>query len=165
LFRGFVYQTLNNARWYLTLWFEVIMMYTKGVGHGYAGTSENIRQRGRIVNGDRTFLEEGHEATSIAEFCDSIGIEAPSLYSAFGSKEELFCECLDDYQQTIAPLIWDGLDTERTAKDGFASVLYGTAKAFPSTIRASGCMVTLSAAGEDGDTPLGKKIKALRERV
>lgn len=109
------------------------------------------------------FWKKGYESTSIAELCDSIGIEPPSLYAAFGSKDNLYSECLDYYQQTISPLIWDGLDKSSTAKDGFASVLQGTAKVLPSTIRASGCMVTLSAAGEDEETALGKKVKAARK--
>jgi AcrR family transcriptional regulator len=115
-----------------------------------------------LTTATELFWKKGYEVTSIAELCDSIGIEPPSLYAAFGSKENLYSECLDYYQQTIAPLIWDGLDKAPTAKDGFAAVLHGTAKVLPSTIRASGCMVTLSAAGENGDTALGKKIKAAR---
>jgi AcrR family transcriptional regulator len=115
-----------------------------------------------LTTATELFWKKGYEATSVAELCESIGIEAPSLYAAFGSKENLYSQCLDYYQHTIAPMIWDGLDKAPTAKEGFAAVLHGTAEVLPSTVRASGCMVTLSAAGENGDTALGKKVKAAR---
>ena len=126
------------------------------------GRPRTFDRESALSTATELFWKKGYEATAVADLCRSIGIEAPSLYAAFGSKEKLYCECLDHYQQTIAPLIWNGLETARTARDGFASVLYGTARVLPSTIRASGCMVTLSAAGENGDTALGQKVKGVR---
>jgi AcrR family transcriptional regulator len=77
-----------------------------------------------LITATELFWKKGYDATSIAELCDSIGIEAPSLYAAFGSKENLYSECLDYYQQTISPLIWDGLEKAPTAK----AVLHATAE-------------------------------------
>jgi AcrR family transcriptional regulator len=141
---------------------EANQMHAKGLRHARRGRPRTFNRGSALATATELFWKKGYEATSIADLCSSIGIEAPSLYAAFGSKETLYCECLDHYQRTISPLIWNGLETARTAREGFASVLYGTARVLPSTIRASGCMVTLSAAGANGETALGKKVKAER---
>src|ERR1700754_1304145 len=43
------------------------------------------------------FWRNGYEGTSIAELTEAMGINPPSLYAAFGSKEELFRKALDRY--------------------------------------------------------------------
>ena len=45
------------------------------------------------------FWENGYEATSIGDLTKTLGITAPSLYSSFGDKAQLFQKCLDYYQQ------------------------------------------------------------------
>jgi AcrR family transcriptional regulator len=44
------------------------------------------------------FWRHGYEGVSIAALTQSIGIAAPSLYHAFGSKEELYREVIRRYQ-------------------------------------------------------------------
>ncbi len=43
------------------------------------------------------FWSKGYEGTSIAELTEAMGITRPSLYAAFGNKEELFRKALDKY--------------------------------------------------------------------
>jgi AcrR family transcriptional regulator len=43
------------------------------------------------------FQRKGYEGSSIADLTEAMGINAPSLYAAFGSKEELFRSALDRY--------------------------------------------------------------------
>jgi AcrR family transcriptional regulator len=43
------------------------------------------------------FWEHGYDGTSIADLTSAMGINAPSLYSAFGSKEALFSSAIDHY--------------------------------------------------------------------
>ncbi len=50
------------------------------------------------------FWSRGYEAASIAELCRGMGINSPSLYSAFGSKEKLFLKALQYYQKAY----WSG---------------------------------------------------------
>lgn len=44
------------------------------------------------------FWQYGFEATSIGDLTKALGITAPSLYSSFGDKAQLFQKCLDYYQ-------------------------------------------------------------------
>lgn len=43
------------------------------------------------------FWKSGYEATSVRDLTASMGLAAPSLYAAFGDKEELFARALDHY--------------------------------------------------------------------
>ena len=45
------------------------------------------------------FWRKGYEGASIADLTEAIGINPPSLYAAFGSKEGLFRAVLDRYEQ------------------------------------------------------------------
>ncbi|MEU3984525.1 TetR/AcrR family transcriptional regulator [Streptomyces sp. NPDC026672] len=45
----------------------------------------------------RLFWEQGYEATGVADLTKVMGISPPSMYSAFGSKEELFRRAADRY--------------------------------------------------------------------
>ncbi|MBA2125490.1 TetR family transcriptional regulator [Hyphomicrobium methylovorum] len=43
------------------------------------------------------FWERGYEGTSLSELTEAMGISRPSLYAAFGNKEDLFRLALDRY--------------------------------------------------------------------
>ena len=45
----------------------------------------------------QVFWSKGYEGASIADLTETMGITKPSLYSAFGNKEELFRKALDRY--------------------------------------------------------------------
>ncbi len=43
------------------------------------------------------FWKKGYEGTSLTDLTEAMGINRPSLYAAFGSKEELFKKAIDRY--------------------------------------------------------------------
>ena len=45
------------------------------------------------------FQRKGYEGTSLSDLTEAIGVNRPSLYAAFGSKEELFRKVLDRYTE------------------------------------------------------------------
>ncbi len=45
------------------------------------------------------FWEKGYRAVSIADLVQATGLQPGSLYGRFGSKEGLFLECIEHYQQ------------------------------------------------------------------
>lgn len=89
------------------------------------------------------FWEQGYEGTSIADLTAAMGIAAPSLYAAFGSKEELFREAIRVYSDdspTERALARDG-----TARDAVAAMLYDNADDYVDPATPRGCMLVLGA--------------------
>jgi AcrR family transcriptional regulator len=60
------------------------------------------------------FWRNGYDGTSISELTQAMGISPPSLYAAFGNKENLFRSALDRYAETRKKL-WTELMKEPTA--------------------------------------------------
>ena len=54
----------------------------------------------------RLFWRKGYSATSIADLTAAMGIGSPSLYAAFGSKEQLYAEALDHYRSENEATAW-----------------------------------------------------------
>ena len=43
------------------------------------------------------FWHRGYEATSLRDLSDAMGLTAPSIYNAFGDKQQLFGRALERY--------------------------------------------------------------------
>jgi AcrR family transcriptional regulator len=56
------------------------------------------------------FWEKGFDGASLADLTTAMGINSPSLYAAFGSKEELYLESLALYAGEVGGEIWSALD-------------------------------------------------------
>lgn len=50
----------------------------------------------------QVFWQKGFQGASLSDLTQSMGINKPSMYSAFGNKEELFLKATDHYIKTIA---------------------------------------------------------------
>ncbi|MBU6472966.1 MAG: TetR/AcrR family transcriptional regulator, partial [Alphaproteobacteria bacterium] len=94
------------------------------------------------------FWAKGYGATSISDLETHLQLGRISLYSAFGSKKQLFLRCLEKYRRDItAPLLQklDDKDGLRGIRNFFATVLTS-----PPDIRRRGCLIvnTMVAAEE-----------------
>jgi AcrR family transcriptional regulator len=115
-----------------------------------------LRGRGRPRLFDRAealsralplFWEQGYEGTSMAQLTAALGINAPALYSAFGSKEALFREVVGLYFSDgvgFNPTIYFD---EPTAYDVVERILYEAAAAYTATTHPRGCMVATGMLG------------------
>lgn len=108
------------------------------------------------------FWQRGFSATSMADLCAAMGISAPSLYAAFGSKEDLYEAALLHYTKTGSPLIWGRLEAIPSARAAIADMLMASARSLPGTDRPAGCMVTLSSVGQECESRLGPLVAAAR---
>ena len=129
-----------------------------------------MAERGRPRSFDRqkalqsameVFWDRGFQAASMSDLTEAMGINPPSLYAAFGSKEELYREAIAHYTATesgdiVAPM--QQAPTARTAVEGY---LMASAKIFTRPGRPPGCMVVLAAVNAVG---VGEETShALRE--
>ena len=72
------------------------------------------------------FWRNGYEGASMADLTQAMGINSPSLYACFGSKEGLFKAVLDHYDQRRATFMQDVLAAP-TAAEVAEAFLYGVA--------------------------------------
>ncbi|WP_029003465.1 TetR/AcrR family transcriptional regulator [Azorhizobium doebereinerae] len=118
-----------------------------------------------LAEATRLFWRKGYAATSIADLTEAMGIGSPSLYAAFGSKEALYAEALEHYQQQYGALVWANFLAAPTARAAMAAYLTDSAAALTGACGGAdprGCMVTLSAVGGEGQEDLGAQVRAAR---
>src|SRR5215475_3677477 len=61
------------------------------------------------------FWRQGYEGTSLTDLTEAMGISRPSLYAAFGNKEDLFRRALDRYAAGPAAYAYKAFE-EATAR-------------------------------------------------
>lgn len=88
------------------------------------------------------FWERGYEGTSVGDLAEALGIGKPSLYAAFGPKEQLFYEALALYVRTYGP----EMQVAATARDAIEQLLRSNAQTYADPSIPSGCMIVLAAA-------------------
>jgi AcrR family transcriptional regulator len=91
------------------------------------------------------FWEKGYDGASLSELTGVMGINSPSLYAAFGSKEGLFRAAVDLYGRTEGTGIWSAVDEAPTAREAIGGFLRASADAFSQPGDPRGCLVVLSA--------------------
>ncbi|MBV8276293.1 MAG: TetR/AcrR family transcriptional regulator [Verrucomicrobia bacterium] len=88
------------------------------------------------------FWRQGYEGTSIADLRKAIGITAPSLYAAFGSKEELYRRVLERYLAGLGRTLADALRDERDTYTAVKRFLLESAEKFASPKYPPGCLIS-----------------------
>jgi AcrR family transcriptional regulator len=87
------------------------------------------------------FWRRGFEGTSLTDLTDAMGITRPSLYAAYGNKEELFRKALDLYDETYLGFTRAALH-EPTARGVVEVLLKGFANAATDAEHPPGCLGT-----------------------
>ena len=89
------------------------------------------------------FWEKGFDGSSLADLTTAMGINAPSLYAAFGSKEELYLEALTLYAGEVGIEIWSTLDETPDVRAAVERFLLATIDAYCEESVPRGCMIAL----------------------
>jgi AcrR family transcriptional regulator len=118
------------------------------------------------------FWRKGYEGTTLPDLTQAMGINRPSLYAAFGNKEDLFKKAVDRYAQGPGCHVKDALD-EPTARRVIERLLKGTLDLVTNRRNPRGCFMVQGAlaCGESAD-PVRRELAkrraaseaALRER-
>ncbi|MEI9901312.1 MAG: TetR/AcrR family transcriptional regulator [Hyphomicrobium sp.] len=100
------------------------------------------------------FWKRGYEGTSLAELTEAMGINRPSLYAAFGSKEELFRLALDSYAENGPGFMQREALSEPTAIAVVKRLLKSHAESLTDPEHPPGCLVVQGAliCGEAADS-------------
>ena len=100
------------------------------------------------------FWRHGYEGTSLAALTQAMGIKVPSLYAAFGNKEELFKKVLDRYIQRPASYLPNSLK-EPTARAVVEKLFRGAIDMVMSRRHPDGCLLVQGALASG---PLGESV-------
>jgi AcrR family transcriptional regulator len=118
-----------------------------------------MAERGRPRSFDRqaalerameVFWDRGYQAASMTDLTEAMGINSPSLYAAFGSKEALYREAVEHFAATESDEILAPLRNAPTAREALEGYLIASARTFTRPGRPPGCMVVLSAVNAVG---------------
>jgi AcrR family transcriptional regulator len=92
----------------------------------------------------QVFWRKGYEGASMADLTEAMGITKPSLYAAFGNKEELFRKALDRYVDGPGGYVQVALGMP-TARAVVEHLLYGAADAVTDPDHPPGCLAVQGA--------------------
>lgn len=103
------------------------------------------------------FWQRGYEGASLAELTEALGVNKPSLYSAFGNKEELFMKALAKYTTGPVAFVRDVVN-EPTAHAVAKRFLYEAADFLTQPSHPKGCMVVQGALSGGESAEMVKKV-------
>lgn len=106
------------------------------------------------------FWKHGYEGAALSDLTRAMGITPPSLYAAFGNKEQLFFHAVERYAAaTRIPF-----DEAPTARAAIEMLLFESCERFTTSATMRGCFVICAATncGEDAAT-IGDAMKRRRQ--
>lgn len=97
-----------------------------------------------LENALAVFWQKGYEGASLSDLTSAMGINKPSLYSAFGNKEQLFLKAIDLYEKRPCNFYYPALE-KPTAFEVAECMLRGAANSLADTSHPQGCIVVQGA--------------------
>ena len=113
----------------------------------------------------QVFWEKGYEGASLSDLTAAMGINRPSLYAAYGNKEELFRKALGRYAQGVETFMCQHL-AQPTARAAVESFLVAAADGATCPDNPHGCLtVRCNLAGTEGAESVRHELARLRGRA
>ncbi len=109
------------------------------------------------------FRQKGFQGASLPDLTKAMGINRPSLYSAFGNKEELFRKALDRYAEQGFAFLKSALD-EPTAYRAVEKILVGIAEKSACSKTPRGCLFVQGALACGDDAQVIRQELASRRQ-
>lgn len=126
--------------------------------------ANKLRGRPRVFDMDEAldkaleiFWKRGYEGASITELAETLGINKPSLYAAFGNKEELFKKALSRYVSGPVAFIQEAVN-QPTAFEVAQNFLINAVKFFTDTKHPKGCLIVQAALSVSADSLMVKDL-------
>jgi AcrR family transcriptional regulator len=89
------------------------------------------------------FWERGYEGTSMSDLVEAMGIASARIYAAFGSKEALFREAIEDYEAKEGSFADRALSDAKDVRSALESMFRDAVRLYTTGKR--GCMVVSAA--------------------
>src|SRR5258705_3760243 len=109
------------------------------------------------------FWAGGSEGATLPELTRAMGVNRPSLYAAFGNKEQLFRKALERYQTGPVSFLAEALH-KPTARAVAEAILSGFVRMQRDRDKARGCLIVSGAlaCGEEAET-VRREMTRLRQ--
>jgi AcrR family transcriptional regulator len=110
---------------------------------GAVGRPRQFCEEEALAAALRVFWSKGYEGTSMTDLTEAMGIARPSLYAAFGNKEELFRKVLDLYEREKLQYLRGALEAP-TARAVVERLLRGALDSQTNSCEPRGCLGVIS---------------------
>jgi AcrR family transcriptional regulator len=111
------------------------------------------------------FWSHGYEGATLPELTQAMRINRPSLYAAFGNKEQLFRKVLDRYQTGPNSFLTEAL-RKPTARAAAEAIFSGFLRMQRDRARPRGCLIVSSALACSEETaPVHRELARLRQAL
>jgi AcrR family transcriptional regulator len=101
----------------------------------------------------QVFWSNGFTASSLDELCAAMGIARPSLYAAFGDKEDLYLAAIAAFRNAMAAGYRAAIEGAGTRRDGILAFLRFSIARYTSGEIARGCLGVCTATSEAAAHP------------
>ena len=107
---------------------------------GTAGRPRSFDQEKALEEALKVFWEQGFEGTSLSDLTKAMGINKPSMYSAFGNKEQLFLKAVEMYKARESEYFYQALEQSDIRKV-ITDIIIGCAEAHSCKDKPKGCLM------------------------
>ncbi len=129
-------------------------------------TRRQFDRNAALATAMELFWRHGYEATSMSKLLKALNLTAPSLYMAFGNKEQLFQAAVQHYSRQYGARVFAPLKSAGTAREAIEQMLYNSADLVASGENPNGCLVTFGAINSSDPTAMPSSLlKNVRKTV
>jgi AcrR family transcriptional regulator len=131
------------------------------------GRPRSFDREAALLAATRVFRERGYDGATLAELQYAMGgISPPSIYAAFGSKEELFKEAVAGYMESIAADGRCALESSTlSTRDAIEQLLLAAVAQSTRAGEPRGCMLVLGALNCTADDGEGREASEYLHRL
>ncbi|WP_419806724.1 TetR/AcrR family transcriptional regulator [Terriglobus sp.] len=136
---------------------KAVQFSARRVGRPLSFNKEEVLEKAMLQ-----FWRTGYETTSVSDLTKAMGITAPSLYAAFGDKENLFLACLRRYVYPEPKSAPERISEAASAREAAYELLVVSARWFTQRGSPAGCLVASAASTGSVDS---RRVRAALRKV